>query len=168
MNDSDEEEDDEEEPCAKLHRHTYDTRHTHNTRSARRHSRVEENDDKDPISAALVNVNSKTASKLRAPDVKLIGSRRSTIKKLARITLEIMDEKNLFFASVLLNALAKITETLDTCERGADYSDYYKKHTLAELSTTLNRIHFKFLAQCRVNDARDVAEAIIVSYELLA
>ena len=142
--------------------------HTHNTRSARLNPCEDEDTEEDPISAALDNVNSKTASKLRKPGLDLIGSRRSTIKNLSQIVLEILNDGDISLASLLLKALSKLTEALVTRERGSDYSDIYKKTTLQDLNTLLYRVRSTLITQGHVTQAREVSEGIIVSYELLA
>ena len=71
-------------------------------------------------------------------------------------------------ASATLNALAKLTATLDTHERGSGLSDYYKSTTIKEVHSGLRTVRGKLLTQGHADFAKDVAEAIIVAYELLA
>jgi hypothetical protein len=58
--------------------------------------------------------------------------------------------------------------TLDTHERGAGLSDFYKKRTLKEVNNSLRVVRNRLSTQGRHDLARDVAEAIVVAHELLS
>jgi hypothetical protein len=157
-------------PFAKRRRVAEEPFSSRETRASRRRTEHETPDDTetDPISIALRTVDKNTASKLRAPRVHVIGSRRSTIKKLGHVGTQLLEDGDLSVASATLNALAKLTATLDTHERGAGLSDHYKSATIKDVHYNLRTVRGKLLTQGHADFAKDVAEAIIVAYELLA
>lgn len=157
-------------PFAKRRRVAEEPFSSRETRASRRRTEHDTPDDTetDPISIALRTVDKNTASKLRAPRIHVIGSRRSTIKKLGHVGTQLLEDGDLSVASATLNALAKLTATLDTHERGAGLSDHYKSSTIKEVHDGLRTVRGKLLTQGHADFAKDVAESIIVAHELLA
>ena len=160
-----------EEPFAPVQ-----TRVSHRRNASTRNVVVDVDDDDDTTTApendhllvALRTVDNTTARRLRAWPMHAIGSRRSTVKKLGFVATKILERGDLGLAGETLNALARIVTTLDTHERGAGLSDFYKKRTLKEVSNSLRVVRHRLSTQGRHDLARDVAEAIVVAHELLS
>jgi len=127
-----------------------------------------DDDDMHPIIAALHTVDEFTARKLRAPPLKWLGSRRSTLIKLADMSTTLLIDGNLQLSTRLFKAIAELSDVLDNRERFCGPSDHSAAHTLDLLdSTLLVPVYNTLSLEGRVEEALIVAEAIIVCHELL-
>jgi hypothetical protein len=141
------------------------------TRASRRRDpqQTHVDNETDAISVALRTVDKHTASKLRTHPGNVIGSRRSTVKKLAVMGIKLLEDGDLAVASKVLQGLSKLTVTLETHERGSGLSDYAKSTMFKEVvHDCLTSARTTLLSQGYKDYAKEIAEAIIVAHELLA
>jgi hypothetical protein len=144
------------------------------TRSARRRATTtltlaDSEQTTDPILLALRTVSKDTARGLRAHPNNAIGSRRSTLLKLNQLVTSTMKDGDLTMATGLLQALATLTKTLNLHEQGCETDGATKARHLSEVANDrLTPLYRHFCGAGMASEARSIAEAIIVTHELLA
>ena len=122
-----------------------------------------------PILHALASVDKHTARGLRAPPDNQIGSRRSTIIKLADLATSTLKEGDLTLSTGIFRAMELLTNTLSVHEVGCSLAPDQKVKRLKEVTDTLlSPIQKRLLLLGQVTEALCAAEAIIVAHELLA
>ena len=127
----------------------------------------DDDDVEDEVVEASKTADKQTARRLRQPSVKAIGSRRSTLEKLSNVGYLILTNGHLSGAVTVFKALTTLTQTLDEHERGVSVSDSLKLDRIREVELQLKNTKTLVAANCDASDVRDVAEALVVAYELL-
>ena len=144
------------------------------TRSARRRTTTtltlaDSEQTTDPVLLALRTVSKDTARGLRAHPNNAIGSRRSTLLKLNELVTSTMKDGDLAMATGLLQALTTLTKTLNLHEQGCETDGATKAMHLSEVANDrLIPLYRHFCGAGMASEARSIAEAIIVTHELLA